>query len=203
MRTYAGLMEEIKHRLEGLDAAVNGRTNLPPQMIKEFGYLQLRMLCELIALSALVAHGDIPATQKGELRSAWAADKIIKALDELHPDFFPYPVRKEHHGNHIHMADAPPGALTKAELISLVGRCGGILHRGSIKALMKAKPMPVQNRFDDIVMWGKKIIALLQEHRIMFADGRRIYYIALKAEQTNGDVLIVFAEAPEEPSAPA
>ena len=195
MQSYADLMEEIKSRLEGLNAAVNGRTALSPQLVKEFGYLQLRMICELIALSALIAHGDIPATQKGELRTAWAADRIVKALTELHPDFFPVPDRKEHQGNgHIHMAEAPPGALTKEELITLVGRAGSILHRGHIKALMKTKS-PVQHRYDDIVGWGMKIVALLEQHRILFADGRRVYYVALRAEQTQGKVLIVLGEA--------
>jgi|SRR5882724_2304781 len=56
----------------------------------EFCYLQLRMLCELIAVGCLVVHGDVEGT-KG-LCKVWAADKVMKRLEKLHPDFYPHPM---------------------------------------------------------------------------------------------------------------
>jgi hypothetical protein len=53
MDIYSLLMQEAKARLFATDAALEGRTGLPNAMICEFCFLQLRMLCELIALGCL------------------------------------------------------------------------------------------------------------------------------------------------------
>jgi hypothetical protein len=66
---YAAIMEEAKLRLNSIDMALGGATILPHQLVREFCFLQLRMLCELIALGCLTAHGDIEATTK--LRNEW------------------------------------------------------------------------------------------------------------------------------------
>ena len=79
---YADLMEEAKARIAAIDTAINKTTALlPPTFIQEFCFLQLRMLCELIALGCLVAHGDIAETSK--LKAEWSADDIIKALKKI------------------------------------------------------------------------------------------------------------------------
>jgi len=56
---YANLMEEIKVRLDCINAAMQGRLMLPSPIVREFCYLQIRFLCELVALSCLIAHGDM------------------------------------------------------------------------------------------------------------------------------------------------
>jgi hypothetical protein len=62
---YAAIMEEAKIRLNSIDMALAGTTILPHQLVREFCFLQLRMLCELIALGCLTAHGDVvEATQR-------------------------------------------------------------------------------------------------------------------------------------------
>jgi hypothetical protein len=45
------------------------------------------MICELIAMGCLVAHGDLDHATK--LRREWAADRIMEELEKLHPHFFP------------------------------------------------------------------------------------------------------------------
>jgi hypothetical protein len=54
------------------------------------------MLCELIALSCLVAHGDIQLPR--QLRKAYAADDMLKQLEALHPNYYPRPQRREDGG---------------------------------------------------------------------------------------------------------
>ncbi|MGE3580605.1 MAG: hypothetical protein AB7J28_04280, partial [Hyphomonadaceae bacterium] len=62
LNVYASLMEEIKYRHRALNlAAANKIEGLGPLLCEEFCYLQLRMICELLALGCLVAHDDIPA----------------------------------------------------------------------------------------------------------------------------------------------
>ena len=70
---YADLMEEVKIRLSCIEIAVSGKLFLPSKIVEEICYLQLRMLCELIALGCLTAHGDIAKSKS--LQKAWAADK--------------------------------------------------------------------------------------------------------------------------------
>jgi hypothetical protein len=100
MRLYQGLMEEVKTRFAAIEHAVNNRTGLGPRFVYEFGYLQLRYLCELVALGCLVAHGDITETNK--LRKEYSATRIMQSLSALHPDFYPVPHRK---------VDMPPGTI--------------------------------------------------------------------------------------------
>ena len=59
LNAYSMLMEEAKDRLSAMDIALEGKTGLSMGAIHELCFLQLRMLCELIALGCLTAHGDL------------------------------------------------------------------------------------------------------------------------------------------------
>ena len=59
---YTVLMGEVKLRHACLARLMRGETGLEPPFIREFCFLQFRMICETIALGCLVAHGDIEAT---------------------------------------------------------------------------------------------------------------------------------------------
>lgn len=199
---YADLMEEIKFRLSAIEAALRGDNHLSPPFVEDFCYLQLRMIGELIAISCLLAHGDIPSAQKSTIRSSWDADKIIKTLVAVHSDFFPHPVKRKHIApsedaplGSIHMQDVPPGYLTKDEIIEFLGKIGNRLHRGSLKKTLK-NLNTVQNNYPDIVKWHDKIVLLLNEHRIMFSNRRSLYYCALMEASMGNQVMVAYAEAP-------
>jgi hypothetical protein len=148
MTLYANLMQEVKVRLEAINVGLTGQTNLPSPIARETCYLQLRMICELIALGCLVAHGDISAIKLEKFRKEWSAEKIINALSALHPDFYPRPViqkKSEELGVNWHFDSVASGFLTKAELLELYGKCGDILHRGRLKNLLKPQS-PVQSK---------------------------------------------------------
>ena len=95
MDAYSVLMHEAKARLLAMDTALEGKTGLPEVAVREYCFLQLRMLCELIALGCLTAHGDL---QTGKLKDEYKADKIIKRLQQLHPDFYPYAATRKKQG---------------------------------------------------------------------------------------------------------
>jgi hypothetical protein len=193
-RIYADLMEEAKVRLACMEAALTGRSGLPGPIVQEFCFLQLRMLCELIALGCLVAHGDIRATTS--LRKEWSAEKIIGAMEKLHPDFYPSPrIPKRTGPNSMHFDDFSGEYLTKAEFIKLVGKCGGALHRGSLKKLLSSK-MPIQTNFPELVKWGQKIIALLNVHLMLLQDKKTTIICLMKNRDNNDLVQVAIAEAP-------
>jgi hypothetical protein len=82
-------MEEIKTRMSWIEAAVGASANcLSPQATYEFSYLQLRLVCETLALGCLAVHGEGGLREK--LKSEYAADKIINMVEKLHPDFYPH-----------------------------------------------------------------------------------------------------------------
>lgn len=66
-------MEELKVRFDCVNHAALGRTGLPAPIVQEFLYQQLRFMCELVALSCLVAHGDIAALKSHKIGRSYSA----------------------------------------------------------------------------------------------------------------------------------
>lgn len=146
-RLYAAIMREAKFRALSINSMVGPGQVLPVPLLREFCFLQLRMLCELIALGCLVAHGDIKETRSKALRKAYRAGDIVKRLEELHPTFYPSPRKPEFSPGHVHLADYDREFLTKDDLLTLYGKCGDALHRGSLRQLLDPKnQLPVDFR---------------------------------------------------------
>jgi hypothetical protein len=192
---YAGLMEEVKVRLSSIDIAIAGRMGLAGPMVREFCFLQLRMLCELIALGCLTAHGDILAGTK--LRKEYAADKIVDQLEKLHPHFYPRACTQSTKSptgfDAVIMTD---GFLTKPDLLKLYGKCGDALHRGSLKKLLSLET-PTQIHFSDIVSWRQRITTLLNYHAIFLLDNKHMVLCALRNVANNDRVNWVLLESKE------
>ena len=56
---YRALMSEARYRIEAFNHILAGRTGLAEALVMELCFLQLRMLCETIALASVVIHEDI------------------------------------------------------------------------------------------------------------------------------------------------
>jgi hypothetical protein len=162
MDAYSKLMQEAKHRLLAMDTALGGKTGLPDGAIPEFCFLQLRMLCELIALGCLTAHGDVVT---GKLRGSYQADKIIRDLQELHPKFYPYAATEGETATEL-----KEEGFTKEELVKLYRRCGDVLHRGTVETVWSRGYADAAD-IEEIRTWKQKIEALLSHHAIFMADG--------------------------------
>ncbi len=200
---YADLMGEIKIRIAAIDAGTTASLPHPPAIVREHCFLQIRFICELVALGCLVAHGDIKATQTGRLRKQWAADKIMDELTALHPDFYPVPIKRERtdFGFAVEHTASP---LPKTELIKLYGKCGGVLHRGSLKTLLSQKA-PIQIHYPDITAIAQKFVDLLSSHLVMMQGGEMIFLCTLRNINDNGKVQVAIAETKTllEPPKPA
>jgi len=190
-QNYAALMEAIKARLDVVQFILNNGKTMPlnEDAAQELCWLQLRMIGETISAACLLAHDDL---QNKRLQGEWNANNIIATLGNLHAEFFPRPVKREHLADGtIHMNSVPDGFLTRDELLKLIGQAGNKLHIGSLKNLFEKKPLP-QDIWDEIRTWNNKIVLLLQEHFIKFRDNS-VYYIALKEAIENNKVLFVLA----------
>jgi hypothetical protein len=159
-------MYEVRHRLDFILRLRDGEFTLPPSPAYELCYLQLRMICETMALACLVVHGEIPGTRAAPIRSAHEADVILKKLGDLHASFYPQPGIPAPHpptGGRIFVPSSA-AYMTKSELIDLYHRCGDRLHRGDYE---DAKTVP-EIDFEPITVATLKIIELLKFHKISF-----------------------------------
>ncbi len=94
LTTYCGLMEIIKGRTNLIVSLTKKPpVGVPPFFVYELQHLQVRMVCEILAKACLVLHGDIAGAKSAKLTDAYQADHIMKALEKLHPHFFPRPVK--------------------------------------------------------------------------------------------------------------
>ena len=92
---YLEIMREIRFRIDCCNHVIQRNVRLPDQFADELIFLQFRKICELIALSCLVAHGDIKAVSSPKMEKAWSADLIMRQLANIHPEFYPVP-QEEH-----------------------------------------------------------------------------------------------------------
>jgi hypothetical protein len=151
--------------------------------VQDFGYIQLRMLCELIALACIVAHGDLVKTKAAGLRKEWKVGKIIKAMDGIHPNFFPRGATQEQirPGHFKYTLLSKKESMSKAELNRLYNICGDRgLHRGDIGNLDKISKKSLTENFQEIISWTNKITELLSVHVISLLDGQTKYACTLK-----------------------
>jgi len=192
---YQAIMIEARSRALSINAITATQASVSKAIIRECCYLQLRMLCELVALGCLVAHGDITNTRYFQ-KQAYKADDILNALERLHPTFFPHPMVPRFSPGHIHLDEVAADFkyIRKSELITLYGRCGSILHKGNISRL-KARPPDIVD-FRDVEEWGQKILNLLLAHKISRIGGR-IHFITL-LNDINGNVAVAIAGLPED-----
>lgn len=195
LKVYLGLMVEAKERAMSVNALTGDQRGIPSPLVHEYGVLQIRMLCEIIGLACLVAHGDLVAKAKPDLRKVYAPGQIFAELEKMHDDFYPVPIKPEKTENGWHMAEYDGAAfLTKGEVAGIWARCGDVLHRGHLKKLLKVNS-PLQNNFLDLQEWGQKIMNLLSAHRII-TQKRDVAFVCL-LEDSNGEVSVALGEAGE------
>jgi hypothetical protein len=191
---YCSLLEEAKQRLAALDIMLGGNTGLPAGAIHECGHLQLRMLCELIALGCLVAQGDLEPT--GKIKRAYEPGKIMGYLEELHPQFYPHAAAQRQAGPDVYDAIfLTDGFLKKDELVELHGRCGEFLHRGTLQTLFRRRGY--DSVHTQIIPWKTKIEALLSYHAIAMLDMKTLVLFVLRNKANNNQVQCVMTESDE------
>ncbi|MGX1323729.1 hypothetical protein AB7M17_007182 [Bradyrhizobium sp. USDA 377] len=193
---YSDLMTEVRYRVDYVGAAARREYNLPKMAAYEFCYLQFRLICETIALASLAAHGDIPATKSGKLKKTYQADAILNKLDVLHPAFYPTPLKeiRDENGNALRFEETKAGFLTKKELIALYHETGNTLHRGTMRDL---KPLR-SGDFEEILRTMKKIVKLLNCHRIQLSDPNYQLRVLLKVA-TDDKVHTLVMKRPAQP----
>jgi hypothetical protein len=187
---YASIMEEVKFRIAAIEALYQGTVNIHLALIHEMSFLQIRMICELIALGCLVAHGDIEETTS--LQKEWSADKIIDKLSILHADFYPIPIETVTSGEAVFFG-VGGGFSKKEDLLGLYGRCGGMLHRGSLKKILDPNYREPEAITQQVVAAMNLIYGLLRQHTMLLID-RNTVMICQMIGPENGAVKVVIGK---------
>jgi hypothetical protein len=178
---YRTLMVQIKERIAVIDGAKNNTFNLPDRTRYELCYLELRLICELIALGCLAAHGNIPAAYSQRLLTTYEPGFILSELEKLHPDFFPRACdRNVKSGDPIEFTVLEDGQfISKEDLRKLHGKTGNVLHMRRLKDLVK----PIRLDFEQISKWRNQIVDLLAIHMISLSE--RGKYVLVIMEDPN------------------
>ena len=167
---YLALMESIKLRQSLVGDLMKDFRGLPPFCIAEIIHLQMRMICESIAVGCLVAHGDVEGARSNRLSSAYQADFIVNALEKLHPSFYPRPTKQILKDNVVvGWEDMKEEYLTKAELTKTYRATADFLHVGSVSELSTRRQARTLD-LPAINTWFVKLTRLLSHHNIFLAD---------------------------------
>jgi hypothetical protein len=190
---YADLMDEARIRIHAIRDTIDARESWAPRLLQEFVYLQLRTLCETIALGCLVAHGDI--TNRSTLKR-WEIPAIMKEMGKLNPDFYPRPVRIQFLPTIVRLHDYSEPFLSKAELTKLWKRSGSFVHRGSAKDLLAEQGSQLVVNLDPVIEWGRKILNLLEQHIISSADKKSHVLAVLSHVPSGGRSKVWISKSP-------
>jgi len=186
IRGYLKLMHELGVRLDLVARACDGRMNLAPPYAFEYCYLQYRRICELLALGCLQLHGDLPAAKTRDAVKEWNAERIMSLLRRNHPHAFPQcVVATKIDGGWSYVANSKPNALTFSDFKTLYSKCGEVLHRGTIRSIEAERPLD-KSDYDQLIRWSHRIVDLLNQHFINRSVGHGLYFVSLKAEESDG-----------------
>jgi hypothetical protein len=175
-------MEETRARLAWTDHLLGPSARLDPVVARESAFLQMRLICELVALGCLVAHGDLEATRSTKLRSEWSAGQIMAKLEKLHADFFPRPhVLRTVGPGQWRFDDVSHDYLTKPRFLALYGGAGDVLHRGNLQKFLASKGR-LSGRLDDARSQLAALSALLRIHQMGLTNGERFVCLLANGE---------------------
>ena len=179
---YSSLMGETKARIDAIGAAVKQLRENPEQLNRflqlEFCYLQIRMVCEAVALGAVFVHEPLGLT--GDIRKAYNAGKIFELLTKVNPRCFPIPVKVQSAAG-VKQVSLESSRLTKERLTKIYRACGEALHRGSFNRILKDSSL--RHDIDLVDDFYKEIILLLRGHGVFVASTGKFLFAGITPTQ--------------------
>lgn len=177
---YCRLIGETKRRHGSCAILIDKPPPISPDLVDEFLLLQLRKICEIIAVACVAAHGEIKEARASKLTGDWNAHRIMRKMERLNPQFYPVPfVIKGKLGddsNAFEIAPMKDPYLTKDDLFKLYNVvCGNGLHLGSLEDVITGKKP--QHDHESLREWAAKIGNLLRHHQIHFLDTNTALFV--------------------------
>ena len=191
LELYHECLYEIKKRTEVIADHINRVTTEKYMIIEvETVCLQFRKILEKIALMSLVANKELYAEQNEKFAKHYHAERIMRDLERVNPDFYPVPTKRiKHHDRIDEWVKIESGFLTKEEFINVYEKCGGMMHSDNPFAGKK----PVNEIWTCFPEWLSKIIVLINHHHISLVGGK-IMFVAVMEREDNGYPQVVLFE---------
>jgi hypothetical protein len=190
-RAYLHVLFEIKERLVLIKTM--RLSTLPYGIVRELCQLQLRHICELVAIGCLVIQGDY--TSSAALTDDYHPDKIFRILGNKYEGFFPQATTITIVSSVTTVAaNTKPDAMTRAEMEKLWHRTGNYLHRLQIGKFFKADDHKDANFWPDINTYVSKIELLLNPHIVpMYNQETKVLVVAgLDGDMGNPNLLFLY-----------
>ena len=190
VQKYANCMQELKYRIDAINAVQCGQnTTLYKQTNIEFIALQLRKIMELIALANLVANKDEYEKIRKSFATDWNAERIIKTIKKINPEFFPKGIYKKPYKDSKHIikwVEKTENILTESTFKEVLDKTSDILHAQN--------PFDVNSKDYDAYnikyqYYFNLIINLLAKHQVKLCN-EDIINCTLFAMQSNGENVV-------------
>ena len=180
---YVGLMNEVKNRTIAITQILNKQKTTSFQATNiEFMCLQIRKILELISLGSLVANKQEFEKEQIKYQKFWHAEKILKDIERLNPDFYPRPIlEKQSDKPNVkrNLVDKKDENLTKTEFVKVYVKCGKIMHADN----PFGSKVELEFYEKQIVLWLDKIIGLLNSHMIKLKGHDNFYLIHMQEDR--------------------
>lgn len=189
---YGSMMREVKVRLASIPSQLNlaaKYAHMPEGMIHfESSVLQVRFVCELVALAAIIAHQEDPRAEA--IMDEYSADVIFKRLSETNEKCYPQAVTED---ERLHFNFNKGAQLTRQQIQQIYGRCGNYLHRGKVKR----GPEGLRTRYDLRMVrdWAQALEHLLEIHIITLPHLNKILLVHMNGPK--GEVSVRSGEGEE------
>jgi hypothetical protein len=190
---YKKLMSEIKLRTGAIDRILERIK--PPALAPNDGFvgvesciLQIRFICELIALGAATMHHPFGLTK--DIRKSWNAEKTFRVLSGLNEKCFPRAAKVAQVNGQARI-EIDPTVMTMKEMQAMYSACGDMLHRGALNHVLD-DPGRTYNA-SLVVRWTSQLKQLLNQHVIVMDDDRLMLIATMMAAET-GDVHVALTQ---------
>lgn len=153
---YHDCLYEIKRRIDVISEHLN-KVTIEKYLIIEVETicLQFRKILEKIALMSLVANKELYAEQNEKFAKHYHAERIMRDLERINPDFYPVPIKRVKHESGVDkLVEIEDGHLTKKEFVEIYEKCGGMMHAQNPFAEMK----PIKEIQDCFPEWLTRYI---------------------------------------------
>jgi hypothetical protein len=186
MERYCKCMEEIKRRVEAVNAILQKRCTTICQATNiEFMCLQIRGILELIALGSLVTdEEEYKKRSKSLAKNQWKAKIVLDEIERINPKFYPTPGKQiidPQTGKVKEVIDIKEGYLTREEFPVVYNKCSDVIHSHPFfKGGFDYKSLE-----SDIPIWITKIMTLLNHHQIQLLKEKEQLWVVMRSPDGN------------------
>ena len=177
-KIYCGCMEEIKARVNIILTFNEGKITTGSDVTDvEFICLQFRKVLELIALSSIAPNKEEYSKQREKFHKDWHANRILKELERINPDFYPCPIKQAAALTESvkHFEEMGENYLKREEFENIYDHLGGLLHANNPFG-QKKDFAHTRKQFGE---WTTKIINLLNFHSVKIINLAQVWLVVM------------------------